>query len=366
LREILEGESPSVVGVSLNFLSQALCAFAMIGFLRREYPGLKLALGGGLVTSWKRGPGGGNPFAGLVDHVVDGPGEHRVLALSGAHGRLGEPSRPHYGDLALGDYLSPGLILPYAASTGCYWNKCSFCPERAEGNPYIPIPPESAAAELRSLSEETKPALIHLLDNALSPGLLKALAANPPGAPWYGFVRITRHLADDEFCAALKRSGCAMLKLGLESGDQGLLDRLGKGADLGTASRVLASLKKAGIGAYVHLLFGTPEETRAEAQKTLDFTIAHSGAIDYLNLALFNLPINGVEAGNLDTRVHYEGDLSLYTGFSHPRGWHRGVVRRFLDREFTRHPAIAAILRREPPIFTSNHAPFFEMARSLW
>jgi hypothetical protein len=35
------------------------------------------------------------------------------------------------------------------------------------------------------------------------------------------------------------------------------------------------------------------------------------------------------------------------------------VIRQFLDKEFRRHPAIAPILRRDPPVFTSNHAPFF-------
>jgi hypothetical protein len=34
-------------------------------------------------------------------------------------------------------------------------------------------------------------------------------------------------------------------------------------------------------------------------------------------------------------------------------------VRRFLDREFARHPAIRKIINRQPPYFTSNHAPFF-------
>jgi len=34
-------------------------------------------------------------------------------------------------------------------------------------------------------------------------------------------------------------------------------------------------------------------------------------------------------------------------------------VRRFLDHEFRREPAVAAILRNDPPLFTSNHAPFF-------
>ncbi len=39
------------------------------------------------------------------------------------------------------------------------------------------------------------------------------------------------------------------------------------------------------------------------------------------------------------------------------------MVRQFLDKEFKRHPAIAPILRRDPPIFTSNPAPFFAMEK---
>ena len=41
------------------------------------------------------------------------------------------------------------------------------------------------------------------------------------------------------------------------------------------------------------------------------------------------------------------------------RLWISAQVRRFLADEFSRDPAVAAILRRDPPLFTSNHAPFF-------
>ncbi len=149
---------------------------------------------------------------------------------------------PDYTALPLMEYLSPGLILPYSAGSGCYWNRCSFCPERAEGNAYRPVPVSHVMSDLKLLTEQTGPILIHLLDNAISPALLHALAENPPGAPWYGFARIDEHLADPEFCQALKRSGCVMLKLGLESGDQRVLDRMCKGIDLGVASRVLNNL----------------------------------------------------------------------------------------------------------------------------
>jgi hypothetical protein len=355
---LLEKEQPSIVGFSLNYMSQALCTFAMAGFLRRICPCIKIVLGGGLVTSWMRKPGWQNPFRDVVDDLVAGPGEDPLLSILGK-----EPSEnydtPDYGIFNENDYMSPGFILPYSASSGCYWNRCSFCPEKAEGNPYCPVPSIQVVADIHSLIRKEKPALLHFLDNALSPVLLGALIKNPPGVPWYGFVRISHQLTNPDFCRALKQSGCAMLKLGLESGNQKVLDELQKGINLEEASLALKSLKDAGIGTYIYLLFGTPAENLTEARQTLEFTVQHSDEIDFLNLAVFNLPAYGPDTEKLETTDFYEGDLSLYRQFSHPKGWDRKIIRQFLDREFKRHPAIASIIRRNPPLFTSNHAPFF-------
>jgi radical SAM superfamily enzyme YgiQ (UPF0313 family) len=400
LTELLKSEQPSIIGFSLNYLSQALCTFAMIGFLKQEWTGVKLVLGGGLVTSWMRRPHWRNPFKGLVDHLVAGPGEAPLLSLidvypvrnsSGALNPAGiilkcDPAaeqrdiisngvkglkecserqfgkdhyRPNYDSLPIRDYFAPGPILPYSSSSGCYWNRCSFCPERAEGNPYVAIPVEEVILDLLHLADRQKPVLIHLLDNAISPSLMKAMIEHPPGVPWYGFIRITRHLEDPDFCLALRRSGCVMLKLGLESGDQTVLDDLQKGVNLEEASSALKNLKKAGIATYVYLLFGTPPEGLIEARRTLEFVVRHHDCIGFLNLAIFNMPIYGPEAQQMETKTFYEGNLSLYASFDHPKGWSRQLIRQFLDKEFKRHPAIASILRRDPPVFTSNHAPFF-------
>jgi hypothetical protein len=354
------GHAPGrMIGVSLNYLSQALTAFAMIGFIRKEHPGLKVVLGGGLVTSWMKRPGWKDPFTGLVDLCIAGPGEGPLLALSGSDPAMRLHGTPAYGAFPRQDYLSPGFILPYSGSSGCYWNKCSFCPETAEDNPYLPVPPAVAMADITSLAASTGPVLLHLLDNAVSPALMNALAKDPPGVPWYGFARFGPDLADPDRCRELRRSGCVMLKLGMESGDQGVLDRMQKGIDLEQASQVLRNLSEAGIASYVYLLFGTLEESSAEARKTLDFTVRHADAISFLNLAVFNMPVCGSGSGMHDRSPFYEGDLSLYTGFKHPRGWDRKAVRRFLDSEFRKHPSVSAILKRDPPMFTSNHAPFF-------
>jgi radical SAM superfamily enzyme YgiQ (UPF0313 family) len=361
LEGLIREKEPAMVGISLNYLSQALSSFSIVGFIRREFPGMKVVLGGGLVTSWLKNPGWKNPFSGLVDQFVAGPGEAQLLSLLGIDGTGGKTPRPDYLPLPLESYLSPGFILPYSASTGCYWNRCRFCPENAEGNPYRPIPTVQVISDLDILAGKTSPVLIHLLDNAISPALLEALCEHNRGVPWYGFARVGPHLADQDFCLRLRRSGCVMLKLGIESGDQGLLDTLEKGISVETASVVLKNLKKAGIAAYVYLLFGTPAETEASARKTLEFTVRHSDSIGFLNLAIFNMPVCGEADPAVETRGFYEGDLSLYTDFVHPHGWDRRRVRQFLEKEFRRHPSISRILKNDPPLFTSNHAPFFVM-----
>ena len=373
--EVLEETASPWIGFSLNYLSQALNTFAMIGFLKKNFSGARVILGGGLVTSWMRRPQWRNPFGGLVDFLVAGPGEDSLLSLldtgKGLPEICGAKGTPDYDSFALDQYMAPGTILPYSSASGCYWNRCSFCPEKAEGNPYIPIPAEEVIHDLHLLTGKTKPVLLHFLDNALPPVLMERIAENPPGVPWYGFARITSHLADADFCRALKKSGCVMLQLGVESGDQGVLDRLQKGIQLDTAARALKSLAKAGIATYLYLLFGTPEETKTSAQKTLDFTAKHNEHIGFLNLAIFNLPVYSPDTPELATKGFHEGDLSLYADFSHPQRWDRSLVRQFLDKEFRRHPAVSPILRRDPPFFTSNHAPFFtnfntEESRFFW
>jgi len=359
LAGLFKKSMPSLLGFSLNYSSQALTTFAMIGFLKRNYPGVKIILGGGLVTSWMRNPNWKNPFQDWVEHLVAGPGEVLLLSLLNIKGTGNIHYRPLYDPFPLKDYFAPGLILPYSASSGCYWNRCLFCPERAEGNPYHPIPEEKVMDDLLALVHKHQPVLIHLLDNAISPSLMRTISLHPLGIPWYGFARITRHLTDLEFCHALKQSGCVMLQLGLESGDQTVLDALQKGIQLEEASLTLKNLKKAGIATYLYLLFGTPSEGLPEARRTLEFVVKHHESIDFLNLSIFNMPIYGPEVEQIETRAFYEGDLSLYTGFDHPKGWSRPLVRQFLDKEFRRHPAITPILRRDPPVFTSNHAPFF-------
>jgi hypothetical protein len=355
-------DNPDFIGFSVNYLSQALCAFAMIGFIKQIQPRQKIILGGSLITSWIKLGVSKKTFGGLAEEIVEGAGEETLLKILGnKSGLINCP--PAYDHFPIHDYLSPGFILPYSSARGCYWHQCAFCPEKAEGNAYLPLDTSQVTNDLQNMTGKMNPVLIHLLDSSISPSLLKHLAENPPGAPWYGFTRITKHLTDEDFCSSLKQSGCVMLKLGIESGDQNVLDQLNKGIDLLEASTVLKTLKKTGIAAYCYFLFGTPPENKQSALKTMDFVARHHDCINFLNLAIFNLPSRSVEAQTMTTHDFYEGDLSLYKNFEHPLGWHRPAVRNFMDKTFKKNPAIAVILKKTPESFTSNHAPFFVLGK---
>lgn len=355
LPRVLDSQ-PGIIGISLIYLSQALTTFALIGFLRRHVPTIKIILGGGLITSWMSQPGWSDPFRGLVDACIPGRGERAVLELLDI--KTQSTSFPPSFEENRDSYFSPGCILPYAASHGCYWRRCAFCPETTEGAPFHTLPHHKIFDDLKHLSRP-RPSLIHFLDDALSPSLLHKIAQRRLPAPWYGYVRFTREFEELDFCMALKTSGCILLQIGLESGDQDVLDKMQKGIELPRVSRILRNLQKAGIDTFIYLLFGTPYETIEQARRTVKFTLDHADCIQYLNPAIFNMPVHSTESNIYATRQFYEGDLALYHNFDHPKGWQRGLVRQFLQNEFQSHAAIKSKILANPPFFTSNHAPFF-------
>ena len=344
------------LGLSLCYQSQVLTAAAVIGYVRREHGNVRTILGGGLISSWAKGHGlEALPFKGVV--LAPGRGEEEVVRFCGREYR--GPGTPYFDRLYDEPYISPGRILPYAAANGCSWKKCTFCAERWEDYPYCELSVRTAGEQLRILTEKHDPRLIHLTDSEISPALLKGLIEEPPGAPWYGFSRFIKEMAEPAYCSRLAASGCLMLCLGLESGDQDVLNSLRKGIRADRVSVILNNLKDAGIGTFVYLLFGTPAEDRDAACRTRDFALAHREAIDYLNLAVFSMPRLSGERAYHKTSDFYEGDLSLSVDFTHPAGWNRREVRRFLDREFRGIPELRSILKRTPPVYTSSHAPFF-------
>ncbi len=365
IREQIQDSDAQYIGISLCYLNQALVSFALAGWIKDNFTGKKIVMGGGLISSWMSRPDYKNPFQNLIDHMIKGEGEKPLLELLGKKNILKRHYIPDYDFVKGNLYLAPGKVLPFRASIGCYWSKCRFCPEKVETRPYSSQKAVKVLEDLKSIVQKHSPDYIHFIDNAITPAFLKAMSKEQFKFKWYGFVRFEKEFMDISFCHDLKKSGCDMLKLGLESGDQDVLDQMNKGTDLDRVSIILENLHVAGILTFVYLLFGTSFENQDAAFKTLDYVKAHEKYIDYLNLAVFNLPRFSEDADNLQTQEFYHGDLSLYLNFKHPSGWDRRQVKQFLDKKFKKQISQHSGIRKNPAFFSSNHALFFKSLHNI-
>lgn len=370
---------PRGVAISVNYRHQVLPAFELAGLLRRRLPGIPVYGGGGMFTSWRRALRHMNPGFLPFDRVGFGPGERALAAAAGGPSTDGGlffengdavEFLPDFGFAPLQEYLSPEPVLPVAATRGCYWRRCRFCPEAvAPIHPYCAVEAGSFPALLREMSGRYGVRRFHLTDNAIPMDILRAMADGRRvlrGLSWHGFARFERELLEPEFASSLAAAGCSMLQLGLESGSQRILDGMGKGTRVAEASAILSNLSRAGIVSYVYVLLGVPGETESDAERTRSFLAENAGEIGFLNLSILNLPREaswpGMAVGSPpgeDGRLEGVESLGLYRRVPAGDDWARAHARRFLQQRILRDPAIRANAARTPPWFGDSHAVFF-------
>ena len=74
---------------------------------------------------------------------------------------------------------------------------------------------------------------------------------------------------DDEMVRLMREAGCWLMSFGIESGDQGILDGCKKGITVEQARKAIDIVRKNGVMASGHFIFGLPGETRETAEKTI-------------------------------------------------------------------------------------------------
>lgn len=76
---------------------------------------------------------------------------------------------------------------------------------------------------------------------------------------------------DDEMLSEMKKSGCKMIRLGVESGSQEVLDKIQKGLTLKQIEDGVKMVKRHGIQALGGFMFGFPYDSRKTVEETLAF-----------------------------------------------------------------------------------------------
>jgi hypothetical protein len=373
----LKRRGATKVAISLTFQPQAPIAMRLARLLREHLPGVERILGGPLVACWFAAGTqlDVQPFD-LFDRVLEGTdADLRMLAaevrdplLEPAVDVLAEgPLSVDLDQVAWDQYLAPKPTVPAVLGRGCYWRRCTFCPDFL--HPSLKAAPRDALESWLHAVAERFPqgAMIHFTDSAMPPSHLGRVAEiirrDQLPLQWRGFVRVERNFANPEYVRQLAEGGCAMLQLGVETGSQRVMDKLGKGGgDPALSRQVLKVLGEAGIRCYVYLLFGVPGETDEDREQTLAMVEDHQPHIHALNLAILNLPRGSPMSMNPEeygiTQIvpfHVDTDLSLYDDFRCGEVHPRTEARRWLDHRFAKSPAVRRIGADLRSPFKENH-----------
>jgi hypothetical protein len=100
-------------------------------------------------------------------------------------------------------------------------------------------------------------------------GFCERLLERKVGLPWFCEVRVDT--IDDGLLRLMRAAGCFKVGFGVESGDEEVLARSGKGITLEQARRAVKWCDESGMLSHVFFILGHPGETRAQAERTLDF-----------------------------------------------------------------------------------------------
>ncbi len=76
---------------------------------------------------------------------------------------------------------------------------------------------------------------------------------------------------DSETLELMKKAGCNLISMGIESGSQNILDKIGKKISLGQIKNAVNLITKAGIQVYAYYVIGLPWETKETIEETFKF-----------------------------------------------------------------------------------------------
>lgn len=118
----------------------------------------------------------------------------------------------------------------------------------------------------------------------------------------------------------MKRAGCVLMGMGVESGSPRILDLLKKGTNLDRIRETFMNCRKAGISSKAFFMVGLPGETHEDYRRSLNF--AKQLSPDFFWLSVF-LPFPGTES------FQQMGGTFDYSGASYLRSGDEEVDRRY-------------------------------------
>jgi len=313
LHQKIEQTQPTLVGFSVPFPGNLYSAFKCAQYLKKNFPELKILMGGGFPNTELRSltdprvfnyfdfitlDDGEAPLLNLIEYL-DGKREQsdlkrtflgrkdQVVYCDGsaqADFAPAETGTPDYAGLPLDSYLSvieivnpmhrlwsDGRWNKLTLAHGCYWGKCTFCDTSLDYiRRYEPNTAKVLCDRMEEMIRQTGQIGFHFVDEAAPPALMRALALEiirrKLTVVWWTNIRFEKSYTYD-LCQLLKESGCIAISGGLEVASDRLLKLINKGVSVAQVAQVTDRFTRAGIMVHAYLMYGFPTQT---AQETVD------------------------------------------------------------------------------------------------
>lgn len=313
LEKEIQHSNPSLVCFSVPFPGNLYGALRCGDYIKRHYPDIKVAMGGGYPNTELRSlqeprvfryvdfitlDDGERPLTSLLEYLdgkidvsqlkrtflfQDGKVEY-INGSTLADVPFSKTGTPDYSGLPIHQYLSvieianpmhrlwsDGRWNKLTMAHGCYWRKCTFCDITLDYiRNYDPISASLICDRIEELVAQTGETGFHFVDEAAPPALMRELALEilkrKLKITWWTNIRFEERFTLD-LCRLLKASGCIAVSGGLEVASDRLLEKMQKGVTVSQVARVAHNFTESGIMVHAYLMYGFPTQT---AQETID------------------------------------------------------------------------------------------------
>ncbi len=314
-------EKPDVIGISIGTQMQLLAGLTFCKMIKETFPQIKVVVGGNVITRLQEElPNHERFFTEVFDAAILYEGEHALLwwieAMNGQRTMDSVPNLmyrhadgvrqnkevytektaalplPDFHGFPLDHYFVPERIIPYLATRGCYWGRCTFC-DHGQGyfDQYRGMTAQLVVEQLKTLRDKYQCKHFLFSDESYPPALFKKvsqlLVGQNVGLKWTTLIRFEETLQDQEVWDLAAKAGCCTLYYGMESANERVLDLMDKHTMKSVIQNNLDQAAKAGIWNHVMAFYGFPGETRDEAMETRQFVIDNQPVIHSVELFYF-------------------------------------------------------------------------------
>lgn len=344
LPSLPELETSAYVAFSVSFESQIIPALLIAARLRQQKK-LSVIFGGSFFYNYAEVFLKLMSTLDFVDCLIIGPGE-RILEAIGRSGiqeaarsnqfaastvfgktllrqksgeRCPEVYLPDFTDLDFSRYFSPVKAFPYMIRNICYYGGCRFCNGDRDCGSVQSKDIRQAFLSMSRIAEDENIHNVYIVDAGLSPHDLRIISdmEMPVSFSWIANARFEKELDRKELIQGLCNKGCRMLRFGLESGSQRILNLMNKGTEVSVAASILQKLHDVGILTHVYLMFGYLGETDADRAETLQFLEQNRRYISSYSVSIFQ-PIPGTPVyEEIRSRLHLPASCGADEEYQH-------------------------------------------------